>query len=174
MKALGGMRSNRLQSTRNANLMVKKSPAMRRLDKLMRFHFNSRLMDKKRLAKEGELRFAAEFIKRGWNLYLPYGEDSPVDLLIQKEGTFKRVQIKATNAKNGTVFCRLKSSNNWQVKKYSKNEIDFFGIYDAANQQGYLIPIEEVTGMTLLTLRLEEPKNHQEKKIHYATDFRYF
>jgi hypothetical protein len=34
------------------------------------------------------------------------------------------------------------------VKKYSKNEIDFFGIYDAANQQGYFIPIEEVTGIS--------------------------
>lgn len=131
-------------------------------------------MDKKRLAKEGELRFASEFIRKGWNIFLPYGEDSPVDLLIQKDGVFKRVQIKTTKAKNGVVFCRLKSSNNWQVKTYSKKEIDLFGIYDAENKLGYPLPIERVDGMIEFRLRLEKTKNNQEKKVNYAKEYWYF
>jgi len=132
------------------------------------------MTEKKQLAKEGELRFAAEFIRNGWNVFLPYGDDSPIDLLTQKSGEYKRIQIKATRSKNGVLFGRLKSSNNWQVKKYSKNEIDFFGIYDAENKKGYLLPIESVEGMTEITLRINKTKNNQQKNVRDANDFEYF
>ncbi|MFH1391211.1 MAG: group I intron-associated PD-(D/E)XK endonuclease [Candidatus Diapherotrites archaeon] len=132
------------------------------------------MTEKKQLAKEGELRFAAEFIRKDWNIFLPFGEDTPIDLLLEKEGKFKRIQIKSTKPRRGVLFCRLKSSNNWQVKKYSKKEIDSFGIYDAQNKQGYLLPIEKVEGMTEVTIRLEKTKNNQQKNIHYAKEFRYF
>ena len=128
----------------------------------------------KQLAKEGELRFAAEFIRNGWDVFLPYGEDSPIDLLIQKNGEYKRVQIKSTLSKNGVLFGRLKSSNNWQVKKYSKTEIDYFGIYGAKIKQGYLLPIEKFLGMTEVTLRIEKTKNNQQKKVRIAKEFLYF
>jgi len=132
------------------------------------------MTDKKQLAKEGELRFAAEFIREGWDVFLPYGEDSPIDLLIQKNGDYKRIQIKSTLSKEGVLFGRLKSSNNWQVKKYSKNEIDYFGIYDAKTKQGYLLPIEKVIGMTEITLRIEKTKNNQQKNVRDAKDYLYF
>jgi hypothetical protein len=132
------------------------------------------MTEKKQLAKEGELRFAAEFIRKGWNVFLPYGEDSSVDLLIQKGIDYKRIQIKATRSKQGVIFGRLKSSNNWQVKKYSKNEIDYFGIYDAERKKGYLLPIEDVNGMIEITLRLDKTKNNQQKNVRNAKDFEYF
>ncbi len=129
---------------------------------------------KKQLAKEGELRFAAEFVRQGWNVFLPYGDDSPIDLLIEKSGEFKRVQVKTTSPINGAVICRLKSSNNWQVKKYTKKEIDFFGIYDVENKKGYFIPIEEVEGMTEIYLRINEAKNNQKEGIRLAQNYFYF
>ncbi len=129
---------------------------------------------KKQIAKEGELRFAAEFIRKGWNIFLPYGEDSPVDLLIEKDGEFKRVQVKTTCPINGAVVCRLKSSNNWQVKKYTKKEIDFFGIYDYKNKKGYFLPIEDFEGRTDVYLRLEKAKNNQQEGIRLAENYLYF
>lgn len=129
---------------------------------------------KKQLAKEGELRFAAEFLRQGWQIFLPYGEDSPIDLLIEKEGVFRRVQVKSTSPLNGAIHCRIKSSNNWQVKKYTKKEIDFFGIYDYLNKKGYLIPIEDFTGMTEANIRLDKPKNNQSKRIRQAEKYVYF
>lgn len=130
--------------------------------------------NKKQIAKEGELRFAAEFIRKGWNIFLPYGEDSPVDLLIEKNGEFKRVQIKSTCPSKGVIHCRLKSSNNWQVKKYTKKEVDLFGIYDCLNKNGYLLNIEEVDGMTEACLRLEKAKNNQERGLRPAENYAYF
>lgn len=129
---------------------------------------------KKQIAKEGELRFAAEFVRKGWNIFLPYGEDSPVDLLIEKDGEFKRVQVKTTCPINGAIVCRLKSSNNWQVKKYTKKEIDFFGIYDYKNKKGYLLPIENFEGRTDVYLRLEKAKNNQIERIRLAEDYLHF
>lgn len=132
------------------------------------------MTEKKQLTKEGELRFASEFIRRGWNVFLPYGEDTPVDLLIQKDNQYQRIQIKATRPKTGVLFCRLKSSNNWQVKKYTDKEIDAFGIYDGENKQGYLLPISKVSGMTEVRIRFEKAKNNQEKKVRYAKEYAYF
>ena len=129
---------------------------------------------KKQLAKEGELRFASEFIRKGWNIFLPYGEDSPIDLLIEKDGSYKRIQVKTTKPINGVIHCRLKSSNNWQVKKYSKDDIDYFGIYDYENKKGYLIPIEKVAGMTEISLRIEKTKNNQKEGIRSAEEYFYF
>lgn len=129
---------------------------------------------KKQLAKEGELRFAAELLRRGWQIFLPYGEDSPIDLLIEKDGIFKRIQVKATCPIKGAIHCRIKSSNNWQVKKYTKKEIDFFGIYDYLNKKGYLIPIEDLEGMTEAIIRLEKTKNNQIKGVRLAERYLYF
>jgi len=129
---------------------------------------------KKQISKEGELRFAAEFIRKGWQVFLPYGEDGPVDLLIEKESIFKRIQVKSTSPIKGAIHCRIKSSNNWQVKRYTKKEIDFFGIYDYLNKRGYLIPIEDMENMTEAILRLEKPKNNQSKNIRPAEKYFYF
>jgi len=129
---------------------------------------------KKQLAKEGELRFAAEFIRKGWSIFLPYGEDSAVDLLIEKGGEYKRIQVKTTKPISGAIHCRMKSSNNWQVKKYTKKEIDYFGIYDYENKKGYLIPIEKVTGMIEISLRIEKTKNNQQIGIRSAEEYLYF
>jgi len=129
---------------------------------------------KKQIAKEGELRFAAEFVRTGWSIFLPYGEDSAIDLLIEKGGTYKRVQIKTTKPIMGVIHCRLKSSNNWQVKFYTKKEIDYFGIYDYQNKKGYLIPVEEALGKTDVSLRIEKTKNNQQKGITSAEKYFYF
>jgi hypothetical protein len=129
---------------------------------------------KKQVAKEGELRFAAEFVRKGWSIFLPYGEDSPIDLLIEKNGEFKRIQVKATLPIKGVVKGRLKSSNNWQVKKYTSKDIDFFGIYDIENKKGYLLPIKEFEGMTEISLRISESKNNQKEGIRLAEKYLYF
>jgi len=128
----------------------------------------------KQIANESELRFASEFVRKGWSVFLPYGEDSPVDLLIYKNNEFKKVQVKATKPNEGGISCKLRSTNNWQIKKYSKKEVDFFALYDYENKKGYLIPIEKIEGMSEIKIRLSAPKNNQKKRIRLAKDYEYF
>tara|TARA_Y100000034_G_C6754893_1_gene335808 strand:- start:371 stop:775 length:405 start_codon:yes stop_codon:yes gene_type:complete len=128
----------------------------------------------KQIANESELRFASEFVRKGWSVFLPYGEDSPVDILIYKDEQFKKIQVKATKPKNGVISCYLRSANNWQNKKYSSKDVDYFAVYDYENKQGYLIPLEKVEGMSQIKLRLIATKNNQLKGIRMAKDYEYF
>ena len=128
----------------------------------------------KQIANESELRFASEFVRRGWFVFLPYGEDSPVDLLIYKNGIFKRVQVKAAKPKNGTIACKLRSTNNWQNKKYSKSDVDFFALYDYENKNGYLVSLKAIEGMSEIKIRLNKSKNNQKRRIRLAKDYIYF
>lgn len=128
----------------------------------------------KQIAIESELRFAAEFSREGWNVFLPYGEDNTIDLLLHKKGAFSKVQVKACAPKNGVLLCKLRSTNNWQDKRYSKEDIDFLALYDYKNKKGYLLPFSPLSGMAQFSLRLEKPKNAQKKGIHYANDYLFF
>jgi|TARA_Y100000310_G_C20594656_1_gene769866 hypothetical protein len=128
----------------------------------------------KQISREAELRFAAEFAKKGWDIFLPFGEDSPIDLLIHKKGKFLKIQVKATKIKNGALICKLRSTNNWQNKKYSEKEIDSFAFYDYKNRKGYLIPIKEIKNLSEIRMRIDLPKNKQIKKIRYAKEYLFF
>jgi Holliday junction resolvase len=54
---------------------------------------------KKQIAREAELRFAAELTRKGWEIFLPYGEDNPIDILAHKKGDYLKLQVKATKKK---------------------------------------------------------------------------
>jgi len=132
------------------------------------------MVSSKQIAREAELRFAAELTRQGWEIFFPYGEDSPIDILAHKKGNFMKIQVKATKIKNGAISCKLRSTNNWQNKKYNSNEIDVFGFYDYESKKGYLIPIKEIEGMSEIKMRIHEAKNKQKKNIRYAKDYLYF
>ena len=73
----------------------------------------------KQIASEGELRFAAEFVRKGYKVFLPTSEDGPIDLVIHKGNVFRKVQVKSTKRKNGVLLVKLRSTNNWSNKKYT-------------------------------------------------------
>ena len=128
----------------------------------------------KQIGREAELRFAAELTRKGWDIFFPYGEDSPIDILVHKKGKFLKIQIKATKIKNGAISCKLRSTNNWQNKKQNKDEIYRFGFYEYESKKGYLVPMKEVKNMSEIRLRLITPKNNQKKKIREAKKYLYF
>lgn len=132
------------------------------------------MVSTKQIAKEGELRFAAELTRKGWEIFFPYGEDSPTDILAHKKGKFLKIQIKSTKIKEGSISCKLRSTNNWQNKKYDENEIDFFGFYDYESKKGYLVSMKEVKGKSEIKLRVDKPKNNQTNKIRDTKDYLYF
>ena len=53
--------------------------------------------------------------------------------------------------------------------KYSKNDIDYF--YTWFNGQGYLVPIEEATGLSF-RWRYEYPDTGQKEGIHIADNYK--
>lgn len=132
------------------------------------------MISSKQIAKEAELRFAAELVRKGCEIFFPYGEDSPIDILTHKNGKFMKIQIKATKIKCGAISCKLRSTNNWQNKKYKLGEVDIFGFYDYESKKGYLVPIRDVLNKSEIKLRINKAKNNQKTGIRYAKDYLYF
>ncbi len=128
----------------------------------------------KQKACEAELRFASEFTRKGYSVFLPTTEDGPVDLVIHKRHSFKRVQIKATKDKKGTIKAKLRSTNNWSNKKYSISDVDLIGVYDYENKVGYLLSLVDFEGMTEVTLRVKPPKNNQKTNVRSAEKYLFF
>lgn len=100
----------------------------------------------------------AYFCRCGYTVALPLTDTQPYDLIVDIDGTLKKVQAKFTskaydvNNTNYSVDLRLRGHVNakgqYYDKGFNKDAIDFLFIYTASNTQ-YLIPVEEVNSITM-------------------------
>lgn len=118
----------------------------------------------------GELIAAQEFLRRGWHVAFPYGENMKYDLIIEKDATCKRVQVKAVYPRKGVLHVNCRSSNNWSVKSYCSQDFDLLVAVNLESNQVYFIPSDKMN-TALFDLRIEPPKNGQKKKINFVNDF---
>ncbi len=114
-----------------------------------------------------ELAVASILIEEGWHVLFPFGENSRYDLVIEKGGQFLRVQVKYVTPKNGSLIVNCRSSNNWSVKSYTADEIDFIAAYDSHEKRAYFIPVSEING-NVVTLRLSPTRNNQSINVRSA------
>lgn len=121
----------------------------------------------------GQLLVAAKLIEEGWHIAFPYGENLKYDLIAEKEGVFKRIQVKAVTPKNGALRINCRSSNNWSVVAYKPEDFEVLAAVDLKSRKVYFIPSDRI-GKNLINLRLIPAKNSQRKGINYADDFTSF
>ena len=117
-----------------------------------------------------ELAVATRLMKEGWNVLVPYGENTRYDLVAERDGRFVRIQVKYVTPKEGVLKVNCRSSNNWSVLPYTAKEIDSSAIYDAIAETVYFVP---VGGMrkSAMVLRLDPTKNHQKANVRFAREF---
>ncbi len=118
----------------------------------------------------GELVVAAELTKNGWQVSFPYGENSRYDLIIEKDGVMKRIQVKAVTPKNGVLHVNCRSSNNWSIVHYNDKHFEVLAVVDLISNKVYYIPSSKV-GRNLINLRLDLARNQQNKKINFASNY---
>ena len=110
-----------------------------------------------------ELGCMLAFIKKGWVVSIPFGEDSRYDMVVDRGSDIIKVQCKYAKYYNNSTLKLTTMHNN---KKYIEGEIDYFAtIY---KDKCYLIPYENKKA---ITLRLVPPKNNQKKSIRFAHDY---
>ena len=120
-----------------------------------------------------ELQCITAFYELGYQVSIPYGENSRYDFIADVNGNLLRVQVKTSSytddLKNAIHFAvrssRTNSTNNIR-RSYSKKEIDYFATY--FNNQCYLVPVEE-TSSSYKTLRFSSQNNN--KTINWAADY---
>ena len=127
-----------------------------------------------------ELRCILDLTNLGYRCLTPVDESSKYDVVVDLgNGVFKRIQCKtaawATDTSEPNVafaihtFCQTTNTKTTTRSKYSKNDIDYF--YTWFEGQGYLVSIEEATGLTF-RWRYEYPSTNQRQGIHIANDYK--
>jgi hypothetical protein len=120
---------------------------------------------------------AADLVRRGYEIAIPYGEDWDFDLIVCRAEKLERVQCKYTRSDGEVIVvrCQSHSLTNGRVrarKHYTAATIDWLAVYDATTERCFYIPAAELgAGRHLMTLRLVRTRNNQRRGIHLAEDY---
>lgn len=116
-----------------------------------------------------ELLSMAYLQQLGGCVSIPFG-NLRYDFILDYKNKLYKIQAKSAKylEKNNSFFIYLTSGNSKRVKKYEDHEIDFFCTF--FDNKCYLIPKKNVNTKHF-TLRLERPKNNQEKGVHLAENY---
>jgi hypothetical protein len=93
----------------------------------------------------GSLIVEKKFVMNGFNVFKPVMENGKVDMIVEKNNIYLKIQIKTIQESKGNknVPVRKISHNmgNYKISTYSNNEIDYFIGVDVDTEDVYLIPI---------------------------------
>ncbi len=115
---------------------------------------------------------AAEVMKYGYTVLIPFGDDHRYNMVLEKNGQFLRLLCREGRYKNGAIIFST-CSVQWLTRmkrQYSREEIDYFAVYCEYTRKIYLVPPEDVAP-TVGTLRVEPPANNQSKGVRWAEDY---
>jgi PD-(D/E)XK endonuclease len=123
----------------------------------------------------GVLKAQADLCLKGYLICLPLSEHSPFDLVIYKNGNFKRVQVKARSLKRGSLSVRFEhsysDSKGVHTKKADIESIDIYCVYCLETDDCYYFNAKEFKHNTTISLRVDAPKNSQSLKVHWAKNY---
>jgi hypothetical protein len=124
----------------------------------------------------GVLKAQVDLYEKGYLILNPSTEHSPFDLVVYKDGVFKRIQVKYRSlTTTGTM--EVKFSTSWasktgnHINKYDKNEVDIFCVYCPETDKCYYIKLSDFRSESVV-LRVEPPKNNQRSNVNMAEDYR--
>jgi hypothetical protein len=112
----------------------------------------------------------------GFAVYMPFGENTRTDLIIDDGGRLSRVQCKSGRLHCGAVRFATCSTyghhpNPRVTRRDYVGEIDYFAVYCRDTAGVYLIPIAEVPSRTQGALRVDPARNGQRRRIRFAADY---
>lgn len=123
-----------------------------------------------------ELKTLAKFVELGMDIYTPFGESTPADVIVDNGDSLERVQIKMAHLISGQedaikFNCKSTRSNFTETSEHSyEGLIDAFAVYYPVTESFYYIPVEDAP-KTKMTLRLDKPDNNQTNGVNMAEDY---
>jgi hypothetical protein len=119
----------------------------------------------------GESAVLHAFVKRGFDVAVPFGDGQPFDLVVHLEGDrFLRVQCKTGWSGTGTVLFNSLSTDHGHGPRSYLGLADVFGVHYPSRDAVYLVPVALLSGSEG-RLRLEPPRNNQRRRIRFAADY---
>lgn len=130
------------------------------------------MAETKRKGQVAELAVMAAAVDRGYRVAIPYGEDAPYDLVVERHGRLERVQCKYTVSDGRVIQVRCRSTNNWLTTRYTQVDVEWIATYDVTTGRCYFVPATLLgEGRSVLHLRLVPATNGQVQGVRWASDF---
>ncbi len=124
----------------------------------------------------GVLKAQVDLYQQGFLVSVPLTEHAPFDLIIYKDGKFKRVQVKyRTLDTNGTLAVKLATcwadKHGTHTRPIPKDEVDVVCVYCPDTDSCYYFNPKNWNGTA--TLRVRASKNNQKTGVHSVNDYRW-
>jgi hypothetical protein len=128
-------------------------------------------MNTKAVGERTEGVLLAHLLKLGKSVALPFGNNQRYDLVVDDGDKLLKAQCKTGRMKNGCVVFWACSTNGFTGKKTGyRGQVDVFLVHCPDTDKFYQVPAELV-GVTMVTLRVNAPRNLQKCDIRWAKDF---
>ena len=117
-------------------------------------------MTTKQLGNIGEAKVLAKLIEMTIPIFVAFGDNEKCDLIAEFNGKLNKIQVKSSEKfKDDKITISLVSCTKNKKHKYTKEEIDYFAIYNHEANIILLLPIEKFEGRTELTFRIPFKKS---------------
>jgi hypothetical protein len=130
----------------------------------------------KTVGDRSQVAITLALIDVGFGVFLPVGENTRCDLVIDDGIQLGRVQCKTGRLRGGAV--RFSACSNYAhhanpraTQRDYLGEVDYFGIYCPETKGVYLVPIADVQVRRWGALRVDPPLNGQRRGIRRASDY---
>jgi hypothetical protein len=111
----------------------------------------------------------------GVALFVPFGENTRCDLIVDQDGELIRLQCKTGRLREGAtrfaVCSRYGHHRNPAPRRTYEGQVDYFAVYCLETTGVYLVPIAHVPLKSVAYLRVDAPRNNQSKRIRFAADY---
>ena len=138
------------------------------------------------LGKIGELATAQKFLNHGYEVFVPLVDISGTDMIVEKDDGPKKIQVKSSSTisdDGNSILFSLKSNNfntkNGSIvsykKKYKKRNVDYFALYNADDNDVYLVENNEDKASITIRKKLSETnlttKGKNLEKLNMVDDY---
>ena|SRR5215211_2798698 len=122
-----------------------------------------------------ETAFAAHATRLGFEVYRPVAEGGRFDMILVAGKRLLRVQCKWGRRTGGVISVNLntfrRTKDGYVRTVYTADQVDAIGVYCAALDRCYLLPISLLDGRRGLHLRVDPSKNNQRALVKWAHDY---
>ncbi len=114
----------------------------------------------------GELKVQADLLLTNYDVYVPICDDHSVDLVVESQQGFHKVQVKTITGLSTKSSMELRLSK--YVSKGMTHRIDVVGIYFEPSD---IIAYIEYEGQLSFNLAVKNSANNQTKKVKWFYDY---
>lgn len=120
----------------------------------------------------GLTQVVADLANKELGIFLPIADTDVIDLIaVNAAGLVKRMQVKyRAKEATGCLVVPVDTVINGKKRPIDRSKLDLFGVFCPDNNKVYYVPITCFDGKRSISLRLDEPKQHQ-KTMLFANDY---